>query len=340
MENTRVLLSMGSGGRLSQELTQDVFLSAYGNEVLNGLEDSAELNIGFKRVAFTTDSFTIKPVFFPGGDIGKISICGTVNDLAAKGARPLAISAGFILEEGFSIEELKRISRSMQQTASQAGISIVTADTKVVGKGEADGIFINTSGVGLILPGMEISSRNAKSGDDIIISGTIADHGMAVLNARQNLGFSPPIVSDVTAVNAIVEKISLFGKNIHAMRDPTRGGLGTVLNEIAKASRVNMEIFEENIPVLPQVEACCEILGLDPLYVANEGKLVIFTSPHVTNDVLRLIRSLVVGRDAVVIGKVREDFYSDEIPAVCMQTRIGTKRFVPMLEGEQLPRIC
>ena len=250
MQKTRITMSEGGGGRLASRLIEDVFLKTYGNEILNKLEDSAEFSIGGKRLAFTTDSYTIKPIFFPGGDIGKLSVCGTVNDLAVKGAKPLVMSVGFIIEEGFVKNDLRKIADSMKKAADDTGVSIITGDTKVVARKEVDGIFINTSGIGIVMQGMNISCSGAKKGDNIIVSGTIADHGIAIMNAREELGFNPPIHSDVSPVFPIIDKIAGFAESVHVMRDPTRGGVAGILNEIAKASKVIIKIVEDKIPVI------------------------------------------------------------------------------------------
>lgn len=335
-----VTLSMGSGGVQSSLLLTEVFLPAFGNAILNALDDSAAIDVDTLRLAFTTDSYTIQPIFFPGGDIGRLSICGTVNDLAAKGARPLAVSAAFIIEEGFPIEHLKRIARSMRETADAVGVNIVTGDTKVVRKEEADGIFITTSGIGAIIEGMEISSSRARPGDDILISGTIADHGMAILNAREGLGFTPEIRSDVAPLSGVVAGISAWGGSLHAMRDPTRGGIASALNEIARMSRATMTLFEDRLPIRQGVRSCCALLGMDPLYVANEGKLIVIADPGATADILAAVRAMPLGEDAAIIGRVDETPYAEGIPPVSLQTAIGTKRFVPLLDGDMLPRIC
>ncbi len=336
----KVTISMGAGGKQSLQLLKNVFLPVYGNEFLNKLEDSAEILIGKERLAFTTDSYTIKPVFFPGGDIGKLSVCGTCNDLSVKGAKPVFISAGFIIEEGFPINNLKRIVSSMSRTAEEIGVQIVTGDTKVVNKGEADGIFINTSGIGILLPGMNISCSNARKGDDVIITGSIGDHGISILNARENLGLIPEIHSDVGHVYKIIKEIAEYAKYIHVMRDPTRGGLASVLNEIAMSSRVNITILEDNIFIKPGVKKSCDILGLDPLYVANEGKIVMFVSPDSSKDILHIIKKMPQGKEANILGKVETSVYSEDTPAVSIQTSLGLKRFVPLIDGEPLPRIC
>jgi len=335
-----VTLSMGGGGAHSSQLLSEVFLPIYGNEILNTLDDSAALTVAGSHLAFTTDSYTIKPIFFPGGDIGKLSICGTVNDLAAKGARPLAVSAAFIIEEGFPIEDLKKIVRSMREATDAVGINLVTGDTKVVRRGDADGIFITTSGIGAIIEGMDISSSRARKGDDILISGTIADHGMAILNVREGLGFTPEIQSDVAPLCDIVAGISAWAGLLHVMRDPTRGGLAGALTEIATSSRVTVTLFEHALPLRQEVRSCCDLLGMDPLYIANEGKLVIVADPGATGDILKAMKMMPLGRDAAVIGMVDETPYADQIPPVCLQTNIGVKRFVPLLAGEPLPRIC
>ena len=339
-EMDTVTLSMGGGGAHSSQLLSEVFLPIYGNEILNTLDDSAALTVDTAHLAFTTDSYTIQPIFFPGGDIGTLSICGTVNDLAAKGARPLAIAAAFIIEEGFLIEDLKKIARSMRKATGALGINLVTGDTKVVRRGDADGIFITTSGIGAIMEGMDISSSRARPGDDILISGTIADHGMAILNAREGLGFTPEIRSDVAPLCEIVEGISAWSGFLHVMRDPTRGGVASALNEIARASRVTATLFEDKLPIRREVRSCCDLLGMDPLYIASEGKLVIVADPGATADILKAMRTMPLGRDAAVIGMVDATPYADQIPPVSLRTNIGTKRFVPLLEGELLPRIC
>ena len=285
MTNDRIALSHGSGGRLMTELISDVFLKSFKNKVLNQLDDSAEIEINCKRIAFTTDTYTIKPVFFPGGDIGKLAVCGTINDLACKGARAIALSVGIIVEDGFLISDLKKIVNSMANTAKNNGVGVVTGDTKVVNKGDVDGIFINTSGVGTIQKNMHISSVNARVGDLIIISGTIADHGVSILNVRENLGLRPAIKSDVNSISPLVEDCVSLGQYIHVMRDPTRGGLASVLNEISSQSKVGIKIYEKDIPIKKHVWNACGILGLDPLYIANEGKLVLFVDKNKANNI-------------------------------------------------------
>lgn len=331
---------MGGGGRLSAELIEEVFLAGYGNEALNRLDDAAEVFLDGARLAFTTDSYTVKPVFFPGGDIGRLAVCGTANDLSVKGALPRVVSAAFIIEEGFPVTDLKRIVRSMRESAVEAGVEIVTGDTKVVRRGEADGIFITTSGVGEIIEGMDISCAAARPGDALIVSGTVGDHGAAILNAREKLGFTPEIMSDVGPVRGIVEALAPCAPALHAMRDPTRGGLASALNEIARASGVSLRVFEERMPVAPGVRACCEILGLDPLYMACEGRVVIFAAPESAEEVLRLARAADGGRGAAAIGEVTGRRGESRLPPVVVETALGTGRFLPLLEGEPIPRIC
>jgi len=340
IKQDRISLSDGGGGRSSAQLIEGIFLTAYGNKTLRRLEDSAQLTLGKNEIAFTTDSYVIKPIFFPGGDIGRLAVCGTVNDLAVKGATPLALSVGFIIEEGFLVDDLKKIARSICSTAVECKVEIAAGDTKVVARGEADGIFINTSGIGLIMDDMDISCSNAKVGDDIIITGTIADHGISILNVREGLGFKPEIQSDLMHMDGVVEEIASFGKGLHVMRDPTRGGLASTLNEIARSSKVNIEIFEDKIPLRREVEACCELLGLDPLYVANEGKVVIFSAPNVTTDLITILGKHRDAKGSAIIGKVTERPYSQDTPPVSLVTSIGTNRFVPLAEGIPLPRIC
>jgi hydrogenase expression/formation protein HypE len=340
MKQEIVTLAMGGGGRLSQELVEKVFLSVYGNEILNNLDDSAELHLEGNHIAFTTDSYTVTPPFFPGGDIGILSVCGTVNDLAAKGAKPVALSAGFIIEEGFLIDDVRRIAQSMQKTARELNVTIVTGDTKIVNKGDVDGIFINTSGIGIIMPGMNISAKRAEPGDMIILTGTIGEHGISILNVREELGFTPEIKSDVAPVFPLVEKIALFSSAIHVMRDPTRGGVASVLNEIAKASKVIIKINERAIPIKEHVRQCSDLLGMDPLYLANEGKLLLFVEAWMADDILQIIRSQPNGKGAVIIGTVEGKFSSNDFCPVYLETIMGAKRFIPLLEGDLLPRIC
>ncbi|MBI5742926.1 MAG: hydrogenase expression/formation protein HypE [Elusimicrobia bacterium] len=332
---TRVQLGHGSGGRLSRELVEQVFLKGFANPALAPLEDAAELTLGGARLAFTTDSYVVTPVEFPGADIGRVAVCGTVNDLAVKGARPAALSAGFILEEGFPADLLKRIVASMRAAAKEAGVEIVTGDTKVVEKGKADGIFINTAGVGLIPAGRRLSSAAVKPGDVIIVSGNLADHGVAVMNARNKLGLEGGIKSDAAPLNRMIES-ALRTPGIRAMRDITRGGLATVLNEVAGACSLSAELDETAVPVSPAGRNACALLGLDPLYVANEGKIALFVSPAAAAKVLKALRADKYGRNAVIAGRMLKE----KKPQVRLRTGIGGSRQLLMLEGEQLPRIC
>jgi len=335
-QNNKILLDHGSGGKISHAMIAEMMLPAFGNPILDQLNDSAAVTIGGERLAFSTDSYVVDPIFFPGGDIGELAINGTVNDLAMSGAVPLFLSVGMIIEEGFSIADLGRILRSMGIAATTAGVQVVAGDTKVVPKGAADRIFINTSGIGRIPEGVEISGDRARPGDQIILSGTIADHGMAILTSREGMRFDAPVLSDTAALNHLVQRMLSVDRNIHVLRDPTRGGLGTTLNEIAGQSRVGIHITEERIPIKPDVAALCELLGFDPLYIANEGKLVAFVSPDHVEAVLTELRNDPLGKDACIIGEVVE------APAgrVILKTRIGGTRIVDMLTGEQLPRIC
>jgi len=331
-----VLLGHGSGGRLSAELVRDVFLPALGNPVLGQLEDQATVEIGGARIAFTTDSFVVKPLFFRGGDIGSLAVHGTVNDLAVGGAEPLFLSAAFILEEGLPMETLRRVARSMGEAASAAGVRIATADTKVVEKGSGDGLFINTTGIGLVRPNVALSAANARVGDRVILSGYIGDHGMAILAEREGLEFDSPIGSDSAPLHMLTRIMLDASLHIHAMRDPTRGGLASTLNEIAVQSGVTIEIDEKAIPVREEVKGACEMLGLDPLHVANEGKLVAIVAPEAADAVLQAVRSHPLGHDACMIGTVT----GTARKVVLMRTTFGTTRIVDMLAGEQLPRIC
>jgi len=331
----KVVLGHGSGGRLSRELVESVFLKSFSNPSLLPLEDAAEVRIPGATLAFTTDSYVVTPVEFPGADIGRVAVCGTVNDLAVKGARPLALSAGFILEEGFPGDLLGRITASMRRAADEAGVSIVTGDTKVVEKGKADGIFINTSGVGLIPRGRSLTSAAVKPGDVIIVSGNLADHGVAVMNARNRLGLEGGIKSDAAPLNGLIET-ALKIPGTRAMRDITRGGLATVLNEVSGACGLTAEVEEDAVPVSAATRGACALLGLDPLYVANEGKIVIFAAPGAADRILKALRSHRYGKNAAIAGRMLKE----KKPQVRMRTSIGGSRIMLMLEGEQLPRIC
>jgi hydrogenase expression/formation protein HypE len=332
----RILLGHGSGGRLSAELMREVFLPAFSNPVLGRLEDQATLDVAAGRLAFTTDSFVVRPLFFRGGDIGSLAVHGTVNDLAMGGAMPLFLSAAFILEEGFSIATLKRIAQSMGDAARAAGVAIVTGDTKVVEKGKGDGVFINTTGVGRVAEGVELGSGNARPGDVVLLSGCLGDHGITILSERNELGFDAPIASDSAALHTLVSGMLAASTAIRCMRDPTRGGLSSALNEIAGASGVGIELVETAIPVREVVRGACELLGFDPLYVANEGKLVAIAAPEAAEAVLAAMRRHPLGAEAVRIGQVT----AKHAGMVVMKTAFGTTRIVDMLPGDQLPRIC
>jgi len=331
-----VLLAHGGGGKLTQQMIQQVFLPQFENEFLAPLHDGAVFSVNGTRLAFSTDSYVVSPIFFPGGDIGELAVNGTVNDLAMCGARPLYLSAAFILEEGLAMEDLGRVVRSMQRAAQEAGVQLVTGDTKVVDRGKGDKIFINTTGVGVIVPGVEIGPKRAQPGDQIIINGPIAMHGMAILSVREGLEFDTQIESDTAALNDLVMTMLEASRDIHVLRDPTRGGVASALNEIAASAHVGIAIVEERIPLTEEVKGACEILGLDPLYVANEGKLLAFVPHAETERVLAAMRIHPRGQGAVVIGEV----VADHPGTVEMRSRVGGTRIVDMLSGEQLPRIC
>ncbi|PIU17849.1 MAG: hydrogenase expression/formation protein HypE [Elusimicrobia bacterium CG08_land_8_20_14_0_20_59_10] len=332
----KVLLGHGSGGRLSRELVEKVFLKSFSNPALRLLEDSAEVRAGGVRLAFTTDSYVVTPVEFPGADIGRVAVCGTVNDLAVKGARPAALSAAFILEEGFSLALLTRLTASMRRAAAEAGVPIVTGDTKVVEKGHADGVFINTAGIGVIPPGRALASASVRPGDVIIVSGNLADHGVAVMNARNKLGLSGGVKSDAAPLNGLIEAALSVSKGIRAMRDITRGGLATVLNEVSGACGLSAELDEDCVPVSAAARGACALLGLDPLYVANEGKIALFASPAEAEKIVKALRRHKYGRNAAIAGRM----LAEKRPQVRLNTGIGGSRILLMLEGEQLPRIC
>jgi hydrogenase expression/formation protein HypE len=332
-----IQLSHGSGGKMMNNLISKLFLWAFDNPSLNKLDDQAVVEINGQRLAFSTDSFVVDPIFFPGGDIGELAVNGTVNDVCMSGARPLFLSAGFIIEEGFSLEDLKKIVESMRAAARRAGVVVVTGDTKVVNKGKGDKVFINTAGIGLIEHDFEVSASHLQPGDLLLLSGSLADHGMAILSRREGLAFELPIESDTAALNSLVEAVlKAGGSGVHAMRDPTRGGLAATLNEFAAASQVGIRIQEDCIPVKAPVAGACEILGLDPLYVANEGKLVVAVAQDKAEKVFKAMQAHPLGQEAVIIG----DVVADKPGLVSMQTRIGGWRIVDMLVGEQLPRIC
>ncbi len=343
IRETHITLAHGSGGRAMHDLVEGIFLEYFKNPILDRLEDQAVFEVnGAKRMAFTTDSYVVDPIFFPGGDIGRLAVHGTVNDLAMSGARPLYLSAGFILEEGFPIDDLRRITASMQAAAEEASVQIVTGDTKVVQKGGADKIFINTSGIGVVETSVNISSSNACPGDKVIVSGTIGDHGTTIMIARGDLELETNIESDSASLHLLVaemldEALSVGTPDaIRALRDPTRGGVATTLNEIALSSDVYIEIREELIPVREEVKGACEILGLDPLYVANEGKLIAIVSSGIADKLVARMHKNTNGIGACIIGEVK----AQPQGIVSMTTGFGGTRSVDMLAGEQLPRIC
>jgi hydrogenase expression/formation protein HypE len=331
----KIILAHGSGGKLARELIEKTFLQALSNPLLARLDDSAVFDFE-GRLAFTTDSYVVSPIFFPGGDIGKLAVCGTANDLAMSGAKPLYLSLSLIIEEGLTLGELRRVLGSVKAAAEEAGVTIVTGDTKVVNRGGADRLFINTSGIGIVPKGIDISGSNAKAGDKIILSGTIGDHGIAVMSQREGLKFSVPVQSDCAPLNRLVAEMLEASPRIHCLRDPTRGGLGTTLNEFAKQSRASIRIEEDKIPVRDGVRGACELLGFDPLYVANEGKLVAVVDPRDAEKILRKMKRNRYGADAAIIGEVTDDHRGK----VVMKTRLGSSRIVDMLSGELLPRIC
>jgi len=339
-ETSKILLAHGSGGRLSHELVAKEFVPPWANSILNQLNDSAVFALSRDgtgpRLAFTTDSYVVKPLFFKGGDIGRLAICGTVNDLAMVGAKPLYLSASFVIEEGLPLATMRAVVKSMRQAAAEAGVQIVTGDTKVVEKGAADGLFVNTAGLGLVLAGVEIGGDRARVGDAIILSGSIGDHGIAVLSQREGLEFEAPVASDVAPLNGLVAAMLAASAGVHVLRDPTRGGLATSLNEIAQQSRVGIRIGEPKIPINDGVWAACEMLGFDPLYVANEGKLVAVVGPADAEKLLTAMRETRYGEDAAIIGEVT----AEPEGKVLMKTTIGGTRIVHMLVGEMLPRIC
>ncbi|MGH7385010.1 MAG: hydrogenase expression/formation protein HypE [Candidatus Rokuibacteriota bacterium] len=332
----RVLLGHGSGGKMTADLIARCFLPAFRNEYLEKLDDQAVLRMDGGRLAFTTDSYVVTPLFFPGGDIGALAVHGTVNDLAMAGARPLYLSAAFILEEGFPIAQLERIVASMQAAARAAGVLLVTGDTKVVDRGKADGCFVTTTGLGVVRHAQDISADRARPGDLVIVSGPIAEHGMAIMATRAELDLESPVTSDTAPLHEMVLDMLASGAAIHCLRDPTRGGVATALNEIARRSRVGMVLEEEAIPVREAVRGLCELLGLDPLYVASEGRLLAIVPRADADRIVDRMRGRPEGREARIIGRIVED--SERL--VALRTRVGGRRILDMLPGEQLPRIC
>lgn len=331
----KIILAHGSGGKLSHELVEKNFVPLFQNPILGKLDDSAVFELS-GRLAFTTDSYVVSPIFFPGGDIGRLAVSGTVNDLSMSGAKPLYLSLSLVIEEGFPVSDLLKVMTSIKHTAEEAGVKIVTGDTKVVNRGSADKLFINTAGIGLVPPETNISGSQGKVGDKIIVNGTIGDHGVAVMSQREGLKFSVPVASDCAPLNQLVAEMLEASPNIHCLRDPTRGGLACTLNELAAQSGVGIVIEEDKIPVKDAVRACCELLGLDPLYVANEGKLVALVAAQDAEKVIARMRQNKYGSEAVIIGTA----VAAHPKRVVMKTRLGASRIVDMPVGELLPRIC
>jgi hydrogenase expression/formation protein HypE len=331
-----VTLAHGAGGKATRALVEGLFLDELQNDVLAELGDAAVADAGGTRIALTTDSYVVTPLFFPGGDIGELAVNGTVNDLAVAGARPLFLSAGFVVEEGFAVSDLRRVAASMARAAAAAAVTVVAGDTKVVERGKADGLFVCTSGLGIVPAGVELGPRRIRPGDRVLTSGTIGDHGMAVMVARGGLALEADISSDTAPVHELAASLATFGGALRFMRDPTRGGVATALNELATSSDKAVVIDERALPVRPEVAGACEILGIDPLYVANEGKLLAVVAAEVADDALAALRAHPLGRDAAIIGEIRDD------PAglVLLDTVVGGSRIVDMLVGDPLPRIC
>jgi hydrogenase expression/formation protein HypE len=332
-----IVMGHGGGGKLGNELVEHLFLPAFRNPALENLGDAAVLEFGSGKFAMSTDSFVVQPLFFPGGSIGALAVNGTVNDLAVSGAEPTFLSASFILEEGFPLAQLAAVVTAMADAAATAGVRIVTGDTKVVERGHGDGCYINTAGVGLLRPGINVGPHRAQAGDAVLVSGTMGDHGMAIMSVREGLEFESPIVSDCAALNGMIaDVLAAAGDAVHTMRDPTRGGLASTLNEIAISSGVGVEIDEKSMPVRVEVQSACELLGLDPVYVANEGKAVFFVAPDSADRVLAVLRAHPLGRDAARIGQV-----TAQHPGMLVaRTGMGANRVIPTQIGEQLPRIC
>ncbi len=341
-----IQLSHGDGGIKTGELISNLLLGYFGNEILNKLEDSAVINFSGKKIAYTTDSFVVDPIFFPGGDIGKLSICGTINDLVTTGCIPIALSLSFILEEGFPVSDFKKILSSIKNTVNDNDLRIVTGDTKVVGKGSADKIFINTSGIGIINNSIDLFPRRIEAGDKILINGGIAEHGIAILSSRKEFNFKSSIKSDCAPLSSLVRDILLVSKKIHALRDVTRGGLASILFEMSGASGYSIKIYENEIPIKKEVWGICQFLGLDPLYIANEGKMIVFSDKNDADRVLDAMKKNKYGKDSRIIGEVTEKYEKSMIGKkndkgnIFLITRLGTIRTLDLQYCEQLPRIC
>src|SRR5271157_3849701 len=332
-----IVMGHGGGGKLGNEFVEHLFLPAFRNSVLENLGDAAVLELAGGRLAMSTDSFVVQPLFFPGGSIGELAVNGTVNDLAVSGAEPRFLSASFILEEGLPLAQLAAIVTGMAEAAAIAGVQIVTGDTKVVERGHGDGCYINTAGIGILRAGIQVGPHRAQPGDAILVSGTIGDHGMAIMSVREGLEFESQIRSDCAALNGVIaEVLDAAGAAVHAMRDPTRGGLASTLNEIAQASGVGIAIDEARLPVRAEVQSACELLGFDPVYVANEGKAVFFVAPEAADRVLEILRAHPLGKDAARIGHVT----AEHKHMLVARTGMGANRVIPTMLGEQLPRIC
>jgi hydrogenase expression/formation protein HypE len=336
MERLFIDLDHGSGGEASAELVREILLPPIDNDILRNLDDSAVVNLEGHRIAITTDSYVVDPLFFPGGDIGNLAVNGTVNDLSVQGARPLYLTLGLILEEGLPIATLGKIMDSISNACHEAHVEIVSGDTKVVPKGHVDKVFINTSGFGLIPRGIDVSSKNAQAGDLILVNGPIGNHGIALLSEREGLHFESGLVSDCAPLNSLISSVLGVSKQVHVLRDPTRGGLATALNEIAAQSNVGIRIFEDSVPIQNEVLSASEMLGLDPLYVANEGKCVLFVPSRDADAILETMKEHRYGKESKVIGEV----ISENPGRVLLKTRVGGTRILSMLTGEQLPRIC
>ncbi len=338
MEENRILLSHGSGGTMTRDLIEKYFVSQFDNPILALLNDQAIFPTPSTRLAFTTDSYVVDPLFFPGGNIGRLAVCGTVNDLCVSGATPLYLSCSFLIEEGFLFSDLEKVLYSMKEACEEAGVIIVTGDTKVVNRGSLDKLFINTAGVGSLEKGLFIAGENARVGDKVLVSGFLGDHEIAIISKRQNLGFVTNVKSDVAPLNGLVNILLKkgFGQSLHAMRDPTRGGLATLLNEIACQSQVGIIVEEDQVPIREEVRGACEILGFDPLYLANEGKLIAFVDSKKAEQILSVMRETKYGEDAQIIGEV----IAEPKGKVQLRTVIGGTRILDMLATEQFPRIC
>ena len=335
-EYDRVLLAHGGGGSLSNRLIGDMFVKHFDNDLLNQAHDGAVFKIGNQKLAFTTDSYVVQPIFFPGGDIGDLAVNGTVNDLVCCGAKALYISVGFIIEEGFPMEDLWRVVQSMKSAADKAGVQIVTGDTKVVDKGKGDKIFINTAGSGQVYEGLSVAPQNCRPGDLILINGFVADHGVTIMSSRAGLEFETHMQSDSAALNGLLEDMLAVSRNLHVLRDPTRGGIASATNEIAASAHVGIKLFENQIPVREEVKGACEMLGLDPLYIANEGKILVFVPGKEADAVLKAMQNNPMGKESAIIGEVSENNQG----LVSIETTLGSTRILDMISGEQLPRIC